>query len=144
MFRVSLLAIGLATAGLLDPAFAQTTIAPAPPYYALSPAPNGQSPVQQQIQENYRSQLLQTQREMLQQNPSGLGREQLEINHQLNMYNAPPPVTYNAPPPARSPAAPAAYYATPPAADYGAPPATRHAARRPAPRHGAPDPPASR
>jgi hypothetical protein len=100
--------------------------------------------MQQQIQENYRSQLLQTQREMLQQNPSGLGREQLEINHQLNMYNAPPPVTYNAPPPARSPAAPAAYYATPPAADYGAPPATRHAARRPAPRHGAPDPPASR
>jgi hypothetical protein len=96
--------------------------------------------VQQQIQENYRSQLLQTQREMLQQNPSGLGREQLEISHQLNMYNAPPPVTYSAPPPpARNPAPPASYYPAPSAANYGPPPATRHAARRPAPRHGASD-----
>jgi hypothetical protein len=147
MLRIARLAIGLVTATLLMAAALATAsaqgIVPAPPYYATSPATGGQSPVQQQIQENYRFQLLQTQREMLQQNPSGLGRDQIEVNRQLNTYSAPPPaIVYPAPPPARNPAPAASYYSAPPAYDtpaYDMPPAHRHAARHPARRHPAPD-----
>jgi hypothetical protein len=63
---------------------------PNPPYYAINPnqpfAPSPQSPVQQQVLENYRTQLLQTQREMLQQNPPGLSRDQIEVNRQVNAF----------------------------------------------------------
>jgi hypothetical protein len=45
------------------------------------------SPVQQQIQQDYRSNLLGAQRDLLQSNPSGLGREQISIGHQLNGYD---------------------------------------------------------
>jgi hypothetical protein len=145
MFRAALLVIALVATGAPLTASAQTGIVPAPPYYATSPgssaAPN---PVQQQVLENYRIQLQQTQREMLQQNPSGLGREQIEVTRQLNMYNAAPPTTYTAaPPPAPNRAPPAAYYAAPPVFD-AAPTAMRHAAHRPAPRHPTADPAASR
>ena len=148
MFRVLLLVIALAAAGAPVGASAQTGIVPAPPYYAMSPgtspAPSGPSPVQQQVLENYRIQLQQTQRELLQQNPSGLGREQIEVTHQLNLYNATPPTTYTAaPPPAPSRVPPAAYYATSPVVDP-APHSTRHAAHRPAPRHPTADPAQSR
>ena len=81
---------------------------PNPPYYATNPnqplAPSPQSPVQQQVIENYRTQLQQTQREMLQQNPSGLSRDQIEVGRQLNAvypsYNPASP-GYVAPPPPR-------------------------------------------
>jgi hypothetical protein len=146
MFRIARLAIGLVTVTLLTEAALATAsaqgIVPAPPNYAATPVTAGQSPVQQQIQENYRLQLLQTQREMLQQNPSGLGRDQIEVNRQLNTYSAPPPAPVYAAPPARNPAPPAAYYSAPPAHEtsaYDAPPAHRHAARHPVPRHPAPD-----
>jgi hypothetical protein len=46
-----------------------------------------ESPVQQQIQQDYRSNLLGVQRDLLQSNPSGLGREQISIGHQLNGYD---------------------------------------------------------
>jgi hypothetical protein len=64
-------------------------IVPAPPYYSMNPIDPGapQTPLQQQILQNYRSQLRQSQREMIQQNPSGLSREQLEVGRQLNMLN---------------------------------------------------------
>src|SRR5215212_2259279 len=64
-------------------------IVPAPPYYSMNPIDPGapQTPLQQQILQNYRSQLRQSQREMMQQNPSGLSREQLEVGRQLNMLN---------------------------------------------------------
>jgi hypothetical protein len=139
MVRVLLLVIALAAAGAPVGASAQTGIVPAPPYYAISPGGSPASPVQQQVLENYRIQLQQTQRELLQQNPSGLGREQIEVTHQLNLYNAAPPTTFTAAPP---PAPPAAYYPAPPVFDTG-PPATRHAAHRPAPRHPIADPAAS-
>jgi hypothetical protein len=139
MFRVLLLVIALAAAGAPVGASAQTGIVPAPPYYAMSPgtspAPSGPSPVQQQVLENYRIQLQQTQRETLRQNPSGLGRDQIEVTRQLNLDNAAPPTTYTAAPPA-------AYYPAPPVFDTG-PPATRHAAHRPVPRHPIADPAAS-
>ena len=89
--------IALLTLAGAGPAFGQVGIVPAPPYYAMTPAmpltPYAQSPVQQQVLQNYRSQLQATQRDLLQQNPSGLGREQLDIGHQLNYYNLP----YNPP-----------------------------------------------
>jgi hypothetical protein len=146
MLRVLLLLVIAVAAGAPVAASAQTGILPAPPYYAMSPGssptPSGPSPVQQQVLENYRIQLQQTQREMLQQNPSGLGREQIEVTRQLNTYNALPPTTYTAPPPStRMP--PASYYAMPPVLD-AVPPPTRHAARHPAPRHPTADPAPSR
>ncbi len=145
MSRVLLIVICLAAASPL-PASAQTGFAPAPPSYALSPgsSPIGQNPVQQQVLENYRIQLQQSQREMLQQNPSGLGREQIEVTRQLNNYNALPPASYTAaPPPVPTRTPPASYYAAPPVLD-AAPHATRHAAHRPAPRHPIADPASSR
>jgi hypothetical protein len=76
-------------------AVAQQIVAPrgAPPHVvnpSLSLSPHATSPVQQQVQENYRTQLLGAQRELLQANPSGLSREQLEITHELGNYNAGP------------------------------------------------------
>jgi hypothetical protein len=101
----------LVTLAMAAPAVvAAQGLLPSPPYYATNPnqplAPSPQSPVQQQLIENYRTQLLQTQREMLQQNPSGLSREQIEVGRQLNTvypsynpanpgYVAPPPPRYN-------------------------------------------------
>ena len=143
MVRVLLLVIALTAAGASGPASAQTSIVPAPPSYATTPGVSAIPPVQQQIQENYRSQLQQTQREMLQQNPSGLGREQIEVNRQLNTFNAVPPTTYMAaPPPTASRAPPVRYYAAP--VVDAAPPATRHAARHAAPRHSTAEPAISR
>ena len=84
------LAIVILAAGWPPGSFGQ---APAPPYYAMDPtmplSPRAAGPVQQQILENYRTQLLQTQREGLQQNPSGVGRDQLEISRQLNAFGGP-------------------------------------------------------
>jgi hypothetical protein len=146
MVRVLLLVIALAATAPVA-ASAQTGIVPAPPYYAMSPggspAPSGPSPVQQQVLENYRIQLQQTQREMLQQNPSGLGRDQIEVTRQLNLYNAAPPATYTAvPPPALNRTSLPTYHAAPPVF-AAAPSATRHASHRPAPRRGTADPAAS-
>src|SRR5207249_659523 len=108
-----------------------------------TPGASAMPPVQQQIQENYHSQLQQTQREMLQQNPSGLGREQIEVNRQLNTFNAVQPTPYMAAPPPAASRAPARYYAAPSVFE-AAPPPTRHAARHPAPRHSTAEPAPSR
>jgi len=143
MVGVLLLVIALAAAGAPVGATAQTGIVPAPPYYAMSPGSSPANPVQQQVLENYRIQLQQTQREMLQQNPSGLGREQIEVTRQLNLYNAAPPMTFTAAPPAPTRVPLASYYAAAPVLD-AAPDATRHAAHRPAPRHPIADPAQSR
>ena len=83
MRRLVLLGFGLLVSA--SPAGAQTALNP-----NLSLSAPATSPVQQQIQENYRTQLLQQQRELLLQNPSGLSREQIDIQHQLNIYNNTP------------------------------------------------------
>lgn len=127
-----LAAITLLLVAAAAPAFAQTTIAPAPPYYAMDPsqplAPTAQNPVQQQILQNYRAQLQATQRDLLQQNPSGLGRAQLGVTQQLNSLNLPsnPPAPAagfgsSAPPAAFNPA-PFAGIGTAPAPPYDAAP----------------------
>jgi hypothetical protein len=38
------------------------------------------------MREDYASSLMGAQRQLLQQNPSGLGRQELEIGHELNGY----------------------------------------------------------
>lgn len=91
-------------------AHAQSVRLPATPGYATNP-PVADSPLQQQMLRNYRSDLLQTQRDLAVQNPSGLSREQLDVAHQLNTVNpalAPPPAATIAPatPPAVPGAAP--------------------------------------
>jgi len=83
MRRLVLLGFGLLVSA--SPAAAQPPLNP-----NLSLWAPATSPVQQQIQENYRTQLLQQQRELLLQNPSGLSREQIDIQHQLNIYNNTP------------------------------------------------------
>lgn len=105
MVRAGFLAIGLLIAAT---AAAQTPVVPAPPYYAMSPngSPTG-GPVQQQVLENYRTQLLQTQREMLRQNPSGFGPDQRDVNRRLNAIGpgaiAAPPASGASMPPSFDP-----------------------------------------
>jgi hypothetical protein len=47
------------------------------------------SPLQQQMQNNYATQLMGAQRDLLQQNPSGLTRGEMAIGHELNGFTAP-------------------------------------------------------
>ena len=99
MVRASVWTIALAAAA--GAAWGQ--VPPATPYYAMDPtsplSPRAASPAQQQVLENYRSQLLQAQRET----PSGLSRDRLQIGSQLNAFNGPaaavpPSVAAPAPP----------------------------------------------
>jgi hypothetical protein len=68
----------------------QRSFSPTPQIHAFNPslslsAPTN-SPLQQQMRENYATGLQGAQRELLQQNPSGDGRQQLEIGRELNGY----------------------------------------------------------
>jgi hypothetical protein len=54
------------------------------PSMSLSAPTN--NPLQQQMRQNYATQLMGTQRELLQHNPSGLGREEQAIGRELNGY----------------------------------------------------------
>jgi hypothetical protein len=44
------------------------------------------SPLQEQMRQDYATQLMGTQRDQLQQNPSGLGRQEQAIGRELNGY----------------------------------------------------------
>jgi hypothetical protein len=44
------------------------------------------NPLQAQIRQNYATDLMSQQREMLQQNPSGLTRQELAVGHELNNF----------------------------------------------------------
>ena len=66
---------------------------PPPQLHAVNPsqslsAPTN-SPLQQQMREDYATGLRGAQRELLQQNPSGLGRQEEAIGHELNGFTAP-------------------------------------------------------
>jgi hypothetical protein len=54
------------------------------PNMSLSAPTN--NPLQDQVREDYAAQLQAQQRELLQQNPSGVTRQELEIGNQLNGY----------------------------------------------------------
>jgi hypothetical protein len=109
MTRIAFCLLALLAAGS-GAARAQFNPVPSPPYFAVNP-PSGGTPLQQQQIQNYRSQLLQTQRELRQRSPSGLTREQLEISRQLNAFDPGldpvPPSALTAPP--LAPAVPAPY-----------------------------------
>jgi len=47
------------------------------------------SPLQQQMRQDYATGLMGAQRDLLQQNPSGLGRQEEAIGHELNGFTAP-------------------------------------------------------
>jgi hypothetical protein len=60
------------------------------PHHAVNPslslsAPTN-SPLQEQMREDYATGLMGAQRDLLQQNPSGLGRQEQEIGRELNGY----------------------------------------------------------
>jgi hypothetical protein len=68
----------------------QSGTAPPPQLHAVNPslslsAPTS-NPLQQQMREDYATQLQGAQRQLLQQNPSGLGRQEQEIGRELNGY----------------------------------------------------------
>ena len=44
------------------------------------------NPLQEQMRQDYATELMGTQRELLQQNPSGLGRQEQSIGRELNNY----------------------------------------------------------
>ena len=47
------------------------------------------TPLQAQMRQDYATGLMGAQRDLLQQNPSGLGRQEEAIGHELNGYTAP-------------------------------------------------------
>jgi hypothetical protein len=92
MKNLSLAAITLLSmASAIVPAVAQQhSLAPHLSAHAISPnislsAP-AVSPFEQQTQNDEATQLMQSQRELLQQNPSGTTRQELSIGHALNGF----------------------------------------------------------
>jgi len=68
----------------------ERAVAPTPQVHAFNPslslsAPTN-SPLQAQMRDDYATSLMAGQRQLLQQNPSGLGRQELEIGRELNGY----------------------------------------------------------
>ena len=68
----------------------QREFGPAPRLGTVNPsmslsAPTN-NPLQAQMRQDYATQLMGTQRELLQQNPSGLGRQEQAIGSELNGY----------------------------------------------------------
>jgi len=57
------------------------------PSLSTSAPTNG--PIQEQMRQDYATSLMGAQRELLQQNPSGLGRQEQAIGHELNGYVGP-------------------------------------------------------
>ena len=84
----ALAAIAVLLAFLSTPAAAQQPAAHAiNPNMSLSAPTN--SPVEAQMRENYATRLRAAQRDLLQQNPSGLTQDELAIGHALNGYTRP-------------------------------------------------------
>ncbi len=92
LFAVSAVAISLSLA-TVPLAAQQRGMEPLPQLHAVNPslslsAPTS-SPLQQQMREDYHTSLMGAQRELLQQNPSGLGRQEQAIGRELNGYMGP-------------------------------------------------------
>jgi hypothetical protein len=92
LLTVSTVAISVALATV--PAAAQQRgMEPPPQLHAVNPslslsAPSS-SPLQEQMREDYATGLRGAQRDLLQQNPSGLGRQEQAIGRELNGYMGP-------------------------------------------------------
>ena len=84
------ISVGLATVPV---AAQQRGMEPPPQLHAVNPslslsAPSS-SPLQEQMREDYATGLRGAQRDLLQQNPSGLGRQEQAIGRELNGYMGP-------------------------------------------------------
>ena len=93
MKTLSILALATAVSAALAaaPVAAQErTFAPPGAFHAFNPSESlsgsTNSPFQDQNRQDYATGLEGAQRELLQQNPSGLGRQELEIGRELNGY----------------------------------------------------------
>ena len=83
----------LASLAMTPVAAQQRAMEPPPQLHAVNPsfslsAPTT-SPLQEQMREDYAASLKGAQRELLQQNPSGLGRQEQAIGRELNSYIGP-------------------------------------------------------
>ena len=92
LLAVSTVAISASLAAV-PVAAQQRGMEPLPQLHAVNPslslsAPTS-SPLQAQMREDYHTSLMGAQRELLQQNPSGLGRQEQAIGRQLNSYMGP-------------------------------------------------------
>jgi hypothetical protein len=92
LLAVSTVAISVALA-TVPVAAQQRGMEPPPQLHAVNPslslsAPSS-SPLQQQMREDYHTGLMGAQRDLLQQNPSGLGRQEQAIGRELNSYMGP-------------------------------------------------------
>lgn len=93
MKTLSVLALATAVSAALisaPVAAQQRSVAPPPQIHEFNPshslsAPTN-SPFQEQMREDYATGLMGAQRQLLQQNPSGVGRQELEIGRELNGY----------------------------------------------------------
>ena len=91
-FTVSTMAI-LASLAVAPVGAQERAMAPRLQLHAVNPslstsAPTN-SPIQEQMRQDYATSLMGAQRELLQQNPSGLGRQEQAIGHELNGYVGP-------------------------------------------------------
>lgn len=88
MNRLSYLALTLIAATLATPALAQMrgAVPRLSPNPSLSLSAPATSPLAAQMQDDYATQLMQEQRDLLQQNPSGLTRQELAIGNALNGF----------------------------------------------------------
>jgi hypothetical protein len=95
MKNLSFPALALIVASLLTGPVAAQQLGSTPRLggHALNPSLSlsapATSPLQQQMQQDYASQLMGAQRDLLQQNPSGTTRQELAIGHELNDYTGP-------------------------------------------------------
>lgn len=85
------LAMAVSAALASAPAVAQErTVLPTPQIHPYNPNQSLSAPtnsaLQDQLREDYATQLMAGQRQLMQQNPSGLGRQELEIGRELNGY----------------------------------------------------------
>jgi hypothetical protein len=90
MKTLSLLALATAVSAALANAPVEAQERTGPELHAVNPSLSlsapANNPVQEQMRADYATQLMGAQRELLQQNPSGLGRQELEIGGELNGY----------------------------------------------------------
>jgi hypothetical protein len=65
-------------------------VGPTPQLHAVNPSISlsapANNPLQEQMRQDYATELMGSQRELLQQNPSGLGRQEQAIGRELNGY----------------------------------------------------------
>ena len=90
--KISFFAVAAISACLAATSVAaqQREVAPMPQLHAVNPSmslgASANSPIQEQMREDYATGLIGAQRDLLQQTPSGLGRQEQAIGRELNGY----------------------------------------------------------